>query len=188
MKEAEGALVSSIQPGSPAARAGLKPGDVITAVDGASISDARDLARQVAGLVPNAGVRIDYLREGKPQSLQLTVGQLKDPTAGQRPRAPQPDATAQTTGLGMTVAPAARVMGISEDGLAVLRVDPAGKAAEAGINPGDVILQVGGKQVSTSEELARALQEAAAQRKQHVLALVRRNDRQMFMTLPVGAG
>jgi serine protease Do len=88
----------------------------------------------------------------------------------------------------MTVAPAARVMGISEDGLAVLRVDPAGKAAEAGINPGDVILQVGGKQVSTSEELARALQEAAAQRKQHVLALVRRNDRQMFMTLPVGAG
>jgi serine protease Do len=186
MKDAQGALVASIQPGSPAARAGLKPGDVITLINGASIKDARDLARQVAAIAPNVSVKVEFLRDGKQQTLQVTMGH--DPAARQRPRPPQPDAAGQTGGLGMAVAPAARVMGLGEEGLAVLRVDPAGRAADAGINPGDVILQVGGKQVSSADELARAIEAAAAQRKQHVLALVRRNDRQMFMTLPIGTG
>ncbi len=188
MKQAEGALVASIQPGSPAARAGLKPADVITAVNGVGIKDARDLARQIAGIAPNATVKLDYVRSGKAQSVQVTIAQMKETAAHAQPRAPQSDGSTQASGLGITVAPAARVMGVGEEGLAVLRVDPAGKAADAGINPGDVILQVGGKPVSTAEDLARALEAAAAQRKQHVLALVRRNDRQMFMTLPVGTG
>jgi serine protease Do len=171
MKDAQGALVSSTQPGSPAARAGLEPGDVITAVNGARIKDARDLARQVAAIAPSVSVKVELLREGKPQTVQVTMGQ--DPAARQQPRPPQAAGAGQANGLGMAVAPAARVMGLGEEGLAVLRVDPAGKAADAGINPGDVILQVGGRQVSSADELARAIAAAAAQRKQHVLALVR---------------
>jgi len=188
MNEAEGALVAGTQPGSPAAQAGLKAGDVITAVNGIKITAARDLALQVAGIAPNTSVTIDLLREGKPQKAKVTIGQLKDPTAREWPRAPQPEANAQTSKLGITIAPAARVMGIGEEGLAVLRVDPGGKAAEAGISPGDVILQLAGKPVSSPDELVRALDEAAGQKKQHVLALVRRNDRQMFVTLPSGGG
>jgi serine protease Do len=120
--------------------------------------------------------------------VQVTIGQLKDPTGRERPRIPQSDGKAQTSRLGITVAPAARVMDIGEEGLAVLRVDPGGKAAEAGISPGDVILQLGGKQVSSPDELVRALEEAAGKKKQHVLALVRRNDRQMLIALPSGSG
>ena len=76
-------------------------------------------------------------------------------------------------------------MGIGEQGLAVLRVDPNGKGAEIGLNPGDVILQVAGKEVSSPDDLARALNDATAQKKQHIIALVRRNDQNMFVALPV---
>ena len=77
-------------------------------------------------------------------------------------------------------------MGIGEQGVAIIRVDPNGKAAEAGLRPGDVILQMGGNDVSNPDDIVRAFDAAAAQKKQHVLALVRRNDREMFVALPTG--
>jgi serine protease Do len=180
-------LIAGTQPGSHAAKAGLKAGDVITAVNGSKVTAARDLARQVAGIAPNAAVAIDFLREGKAQTAQVTTGELKDQRSRERPRAPQPDA--QTSRLGIAVAPVARVMGIGEEGLAVVRIDPGGKATEAGLHAGNVILDLGGKQVSSPEELARAVDEAARQKKkQHMLALVRRNDRQMYIALPAVGG
>jgi serine protease Do len=86
------------------------------------------------------------------------------------------------------VAPAARVLGIGEQGLAVLRVDPNGKAAEVGLAPGDVILQVGGKEMSSPQDLAGALNEARSRKKDHVLALVRRNERDVYIALPTAQG
>jgi len=77
-------------------------------------------------------------------------------------------------------------MGIGEQGVAVIRVEPSGKGAEAGLQPGDVIVQLGGRDVSSPEEVSRAIEAAASQKKQHVLALVRRNDREMFIALPTG--
>lgn len=182
LKKEEGALIASTQSGGPAERAGLKAGDVIIAVNGIKIAAARDLAREVAGVPPNTNATVEYLRDGKPQTAQVTIGQMKDDS---RPRAlAQPDGKAQNNRLGLTLAPAARVMGIGEAGLAVLRVEPGGKAAEAGITAGDIILQLGGKQVSSPDEFVQALQDAARQNKQHLLALVMRNDRQMFIALP----
>ena len=89
-----------------------------------------------------------------------------------------------TSKLGLAVAPASRVMGIGEQGLAVLRVDPNGTAAAAGISAGDVILRVGGKDVSSPEDLVNALSAASKEKKEHVLALIRRNDRDLFIALP----
>jgi serine protease Do len=77
-------------------------------------------------------------------------------------------------------------MGIGEQGVAVIRVDPNGKGAEAGLRPGDVILQMGGKDVVSPDDVMRTLEAATAQKKQHVLALVRRSDREMFLALPTG--
>jgi serine protease Do len=77
-------------------------------------------------------------------------------------------------------------MGIGEQGVGVIRVDPAGTGAEAGLRPGDVILQMGGKEVSDPSEVTRTLEAASKQNKQHVLALVRRNDREIFFALPTG--
>jgi serine protease Do len=160
---------------------------VIASVNGKKIRDSRDLARHVARLAPNSNIPLVYLRGGKEETAQVTIGQLKDTTALKRTDPPQPGKS-QTSRLGIDVAPAARVMGIGEQGLAVLRVDPAGKAAEAGLRPADIILQLGGVDASSADDLVRALEQAANQNKQHVLAFVRRNDRGMFITLPAEAG
>jgi serine protease Do len=186
MKETEGALVSGTQPDSPAAKAGLKVGDVITSLNGAKVKDSRDLARQVAGIAPNTPVQIGFLRNGKQETAQVTIAQLKDQPTQKRETPPQSGGNPQTSRLGIAVAPAARVMGIGEQGVAIIRVDPNGKGAEVGLRPGDVIVQLGGKDVSSPEEVTRTLEAATAQKKQHVLALVRRNDREMFIALPTG--
>ena len=185
INDAEGALVSGTQSDSPAAKAGLKAGDVITSINDVKVKDSRDLARQIGGLPPNTRVSVGYLRDGKAQTASVTLGQLKEQTAG-RPQSPSLlGDDPQTGNLGIAVVPASRVMGIGEHGLAVLQVDPNGKAAEVGLSPGDIILQVGGKDVPNPQDLLSALNEAGAQKKQHVLALVRRNEREMFIALPV---
>jgi serine protease Do len=186
MKETEGALVSGTQPDGPAAKAGLKVGDVIASLNGAKVKDSRDLARQVAGIAPDTPVQIGLLRNGKQETAQVTIAQLKDQPAQKRETPPQSGGNPQTSRLGIAVAPAARVMGIGEQGVAIIRVDPNGKGAEVGLRPGDVIVQLGGKDVSSPEEVTRTLEAATAQKKQHVLALVRRNDREMFIALPTG--
>ena len=185
IKDAEGALVSGTQSDSPAAKAGLKAGDVITSINDVKVKDSRDLARQIGGLTPNMRVAVGYLRDGKAQTTSVTLGQLKEQTAGRPQSPPLLGDDPQTGNLGIAVAPASRVMGIGEHGLAVLRVDPNGKAAEVGLSPGDVILQIGGKEMSNPQDLLSALNEAGAQKKQHVLALIRRNEREMFIALPV---
>ena len=187
MKEAEGALVSGTQPDSPAVKGGLKTGDVITTLNGTKVKDARDLARQVAGMAPNTTLQIAFLRNGKQETAQVTIAQLQNqPTHKRDAPPPQTGRNAPASHLGIAVAPAARVMGIGEQGVAIIRVDPNGKAAEAGLRPGDVILQMGGNDVSNPDDIVRAFDAAAAQKKQHVLALVRRNDREMFVALPTG--
>jgi serine protease Do len=185
MKETAGALIAATDPGGPAAKAGLRPGDVVTAVNGTRIGDSRDLARKIASMTPNTTAKLDYFRDGRTQTAEVTLGQLQDSTARAQPPAPSPSRhDEQASKLGLAVAPAARVMGIGEQGLAVLRVDPNGGAAEAGLAAGDVILKVAGREVSSPQELASALAQARAQRKEHVLALVRRGQRQMFVALP----
>jgi serine protease Do len=188
MKEAAGALVSGVQPGSPAADAGLAVGDVVISVKGNAVKDSRDLARTVAGTAPNTAVDVQYIRDGKTRTARVTLGQLQDRTAS-RPAAPpkSADKNGQASRLGIAVAPASRVMGIGEQGLAILRVDPGGKAAELGLAPGDIILRVGGKEMRSPQDLVGALDEAAGQDKQHALALIRRNDRELFIALPATA-
>jgi serine protease Do len=189
IRDAAGALISGTDPNGPAAKAGLKPGDVITSISGTAIKDSRDLARKIAGLAPNTNVKVEYLRDGKAQTASVALGQLRDQTAAsRRPAQPGGSGQGEQTKLGLAVAPAARVMGIGEQGLAVLRVDPNGKAAEAGLTPGDVILKVGAREVQSPQDLVSALDEAAKQNKQHALVLIRRNDRELFIALPVGTG
>ena len=78
LKAAAGALVAEPQPGSPAAAAGLQPGDVITNVDGIEVKDPRDLARRIASLGPNKSVDLRLIRNGKEQSVHLKLGQLAE--------------------------------------------------------------------------------------------------------------
>ena len=76
LKQAEGALVAEPQKDGPAAKAGIASGDVITAVNGQSIKDARELARVIGGLAPGSAVKLDTLHNGKGKVVNLTLGQL----------------------------------------------------------------------------------------------------------------
>src|SRR6202042_3742345 len=76
LKKAEGAMVDEPQSGSPAAKAGIKSGDVITAVNGTPVKDARDLARTIGMLAPNSTVKLDILRNGQSKDISLTLGEL----------------------------------------------------------------------------------------------------------------
>lgn len=188
MKETGGALVSGTEPGGPAAKAGLEAGDVVTSINGSAVKDPRDLARTIAEITPNTAVKVEFIRDGKARTASITLGRLRDQTASRRsaPDSQDSERGLQTGRLGIAVAPASRVMGIGTQGLAVLRIDPTGTAAEAGLAQGDVILKVGARGMQSAQDLTSTLDEAARHNKQHVLALVRRDDRNLFVALPAG--
>ena len=105
MKKAEGAIVDSAQPAARPLRPALQPGDVITAVNGTSVKDARELARQVAGLTPDSSVKLDVLHNGETRSVSVTLGRMPDQqqaNAGNTQQQP----TNGVPHLGLRVAPA----------------------------------------------------------------------------------
>ena len=186
MKKAEGALVDSAQPGSPAAKAGLQPGDVITAVNGTSVKDARGLARQIAGLTPDSSVKLDVLRNGATRSVSVTLGRMPGQQQANAGNTQQEPANG-VPHLGLRVAPASDVDGAGQQGVVVIGVDPDGPAAEAGFQTGNVILDVGGKTVSTGADVAKALREAKAQGKHDVLMRVKSGNTTQFVAVPLGS-
>ena len=184
---ATGALVSEPQPGGPAAKAGLKSGDVITGVDAVEVKDPRDLARKIATLGPNKSVILSVMRDGKEQTIHFKLGQLADQTA-RKTRADADHTGGQLNSLGLLVAPAADVEGAGDKGLAVVGVDPNGAAAELGFQQGDVILKAGGKIVSTAGDLTAAISEAKAAGRKNTLVMVKRDQASRYVAVPVAAG
>jgi serine protease Do len=91
----------------------------------------------------------------------------------------------QAGALGMTVAPAGEVSGAGEQGLAVLRVEPQGRAAEAGLAAGDVIVKAGGRRLGNVGDLNDAMASASANGKSNVLVLVRRGATQRYVAVPI---
>src|SRR6202021_2697021 len=88
MKQARGAMVDNPQDGSPAAKAGLEAGDVITAVNGAEVKDARDLARNISTIAPGSAVKLDILHKGEAKTLTLALGEMpndRQANAGDQP-------------------------------------------------------------------------------------------------------
>jgi serine protease Do len=183
LKQAAGALVDDVQSDGPAARAGLKTGDVILSLDGAAIVDSRDLARKVAGESPGKAVSIKVRRDGRERALGVTIAALPSERTTQ---------AAQTEhgqpGLGLALAPASQVAGAGSEGVAVVSVDPEGAAAERGIQPGDVILEVGGKRVSTPRDVSGDVQAAARSGRHAVLLRVRSAAGTRFVGVPIGQG
>ena len=152
LKQANGALIDQVQADGPAAKAGLKPSDVVLSVDGTAVKDARDFARKVAAVEPGKTVSLAIWHDGREQSLRMTVAALASE--------PATEANQQKRGqteLGLWLAPATGVQGAGSQGVVVVNVDPQGKAAEKGIRNGDVILEVGGKRVSTPQDVNAGL-------------------------------
>jgi len=184
LKKVEGAIVDAAQDGSPAAKAGLQAGDVITAVNGTPVKDARDLARTIGMLTPSAAVKLDIVRQGEAKAVTVTLAQMpNEQTASAGPDTQSPGHGVPH--LGLTVAPAAAV-GAGQNGVVVTAVEPDGPAAEAGFEAGNVILDVSGKAVSNADDIAKVLREAQAQGKHDVLMRVKAGDATHFVAVPLG--
>ena len=167
LADVSGALVSGVQPDSPAARAGLRQGDVIVSLDGEKLADNNALRNRIAGTKPGSKVAVEVLRDGRSQTLYATLELEadRDDASGRLAKAPDAD------GFGMTVQPltpdVARELELSgrREGVVIREVDPDGAAAAAGLQPGDVIAQVNGKAVTSASELKSALGQAATGRR-----------------------
>lgn len=190
LKKAEGALVAEPQANSPAKKAGIEAGDVITQVDGKAVKDARDLAKKIGALAPKSSVKLTVLHKGAEKTLTLTLGELPNTKeANANPGSNDNDNGSTDMGkLGLTLAPAARVAGAGSEGVVVTDVDRSGVAADHGFATGDVILEIGGKSVSTPADVRTVIAGARSEGKRTVLMRVKKGDNTRFVALPVGAG
>jgi serine protease Do len=183
LKKAEGVIVDERMADSPAAKAGLEAGDVITAINGKPVKDAREFARTVAGLAPNSTIKFDVTRNGEAKSLTATLTQMPD----ERTAAADTDAAApaaNTPHLGLAVEPARDTDGSAQKGVVVTAVEPDSPAAQQGISTGDIILDVNGKQVSNAADIRKAMTEAKDHGKHDVLMRVKTAKATMFVAVP----
>jgi serine protease Do len=183
LKDQTGALVAAAQKDSPAAAAGVKSGDVITAVDGETVADPHDLARRIAALGPKKTVKLSLIRNGSPMTIDVTLGTMPaEKTAAAESRNSDDDEGSALAKLGLTLRPAH-----GQEGVVVAEVDPDGAAADKGLKQGDVILEVAGKSVKRPGEVVDAIDAAKADGKKSVLVRVKSNDGERYLTLPTRA-
>ena len=188
LKASEGALVADPQPNGPAAKAGIMAGDVITAVNGNAVKDARDLAKQVGGMAPGSTAKLTVWRKGEEKTFSIALGELpnqREARATTMPDSSGPEGT-DVPRLGLTVVPAGQVAGSGSEGVVVTEVDPNGIASDQGVKTGDVILEVGGKKVANPADIRSALKDAQKDGKRTILMRVKSGDATKFVALRLG--
>jgi serine protease Do len=191
LKKAEGALVADPQRDGPAAKAGVEAGDVITAVNGQTIKDARELARVISGTAPGTTAKLDVLHQGKTKVVNLSLGQLpnaKEAKADFETGSKGSNHDTEVPRLGLTIAPAGKVDGGGKEGVVVTKVEPKSAAADRGLKKGDVILEVAGKSVSSSGDVSAALDAARTDKKSSVLMRLRSGDASHYVAVPLTNG
>lgn len=173
-----GALVSSVDPGGPAAKAGLQAGDVILAVNGVTVGDSTDLPAQIASMKPGSKATLDVWRDKSKKQLTATLGSLSDAKVADNSKA-----STEPGRLGVAVRALTSQEKSSSSlthGLVVQQ--SSGPAASAGIQAGDVILAVNGSPVSSPEQLKQIIAKAGSS----VALLIQRNDAQIFVPVDLG--
>jgi serine protease Do len=179
-----GALVSSVESKSPAAVAGVQPGDVVLAVDGHQIQHFGELSSRISDMRPGSEVTLTLWRERQDRTVRVRVEELKEPQtaeAGNRAR-PAPVAR-KPNQLGLTIRPLAPQEKAEARTSGSLVVEGVTGAAEvAGVEPGDIILGVDGRRISTIEELESA---AKRSQKKSIALLIQRDSAQLFLPVPV---
>jgi len=183
---ARGAIVTSVAPGGPAERAGLKRGDVITVINKQPIIDNNSLRNLVASMPPGSNVDVTAQRNGRDQNFQVALAQLPD---RQRPESEEETSSNPGTGnekFGLSLQPFTAGMAqrngleAEDQGLLVTRIDPSGSAATAGIRQGDLIQEVNRQPVRTIADFSAAIQRSGAR---PALVLIKRRNNVIYLTL-----
>ena len=188
---ARGAIVTSVSAGGPAERAGIKRGDVITAINNQSVADNNSARNEIAKLAPGSTATVTLNRNGRDQNVQVTLAELPD-----RPQANSDDDSSEqgtnggTERFGLTLQPltsdSAQRFGLDADdqGLLVTRVDPSSNAAAAGIRQGDLIQEVNRQPVRTFAEFGNAIRQSGSR---PALVLIKRRNAVIYVTLKAGS-
>ncbi|MEO8756207.1 MAG: Do family serine endopeptidase [Devosia sp.] len=184
LKEAHGALITDVTDGSPGAKAGLKSGDIITAVDGQAIDNALALSRAIAGKAPGATVQLTVWRDGKETTMPATLGTFADKVDTKTAPTPPQDTPAAPTpsSVGITLVPNG-----DGDGLLIQDVDADSVAADKGFAVGDQILEVDNKKVSTGKEFEDAISAVRDSGRGTALIKASRDGNVRFIGLPLAA-
>ncbi len=180
LERPQGALVSSVVENGPGAKAGLKPGDVITAVNGKAIETSSELPVIIARVKPGTSTNLTVFRAGKEQTIPVTVDQLDEGPQTRTASATQGKKTDEASRLGLAVRPLQPQERQQVETTGVLVVEQAtGPAALAGVQPGDIILGINGKTVKSIDDLQAAAKGAT----KTVALLIQRQDAQIFVPL-----
>ncbi len=180
----KGALISEVMKDSPAEKGGLKPQDVIVEFNGKPVKNGRDLSITVAATKPGSKVKIKVIRNGKPKIIKMRVGTMPDNVESGMVFGSGGEKTAQKLGMKVTNVPpevAAR-LGI-ESGVYVADLDPTGPAAEAGIQQGDVIVEVNRHKVKNVVEFNRIL--SRIRKGSYITMLVKRRFGSLYVAMPM---
>ncbi|MDJ1159009.1 Do family serine endopeptidase [Chelatococcus sp. SYSU_G07232] len=177
----EGAIVARVEDASPAAKAGLKTGDAILAVDGKGVKDARELSRQIAGFEPGREVALKVWRDGKARDVSVRLATMP----GDRTAALDQKDTEGGVRLGLELAPATSVGGAGREGVVIVGVEPGSPAEDRGLRSGDVIVEVSGRKVETPADVRKAVAEVKKEGRKAVLFRVESGNGARFVALPV---
>jgi len=180
LEQAMGAIVTDPQAESPAEKAGVKSGDVITAVDGRSIKGPKELAKTIGAFNPESVVNLSIWRGGKTIDLKVTLGSL----GGTKTSSKEPGSGIKSLarlGLELDVAP-------DGGGVVVADVVPDSGAAGKGITIGDVITSVNGEEVASPDDVLRIVREASQLGRKATLFQIKRGDVTSFVAVPLSRG
>jgi serine protease Do len=183
LADAKGAIVSNVAPDGPAGPAGIKSGDIITAVDGDAIDDALDLSRTIAGKSPDSTVALTIWRDGAETTVSVKLGKLNEAQLAQaEPVQPIPPAPLPAeSSVGLSLVPNADGSG----GLLIQNVEEGSAAAEKGLAVGDAILEVNNTPVNSLEEFEAALDAVRGDGRGTALVKASRDGNDRFIGLPL---
>lgn len=183
LKNAEGGIIADLEPRGPAAKGGIEIGDVVIAVNGEAVKDSPDLARKIASIAPGTSTKFGIFRNGQEKTIAVTAGRF--PRTSAEARAEEQKGPSEAPVLGFTLAPARTVTGAGDQGVLITEISPTSRAAEIGVQTGDVILDVGRSAVNTPADVRRMVEEARTQSKRAVLLRVKRGDTISFVAIPL---
>lgn len=192
----KGALIASVQDGSPAAQAGLKPGDVVVDFGKHEIASPKDLSRVVAETASGTTVPVKVWRDGSERTINVTVTDMKEEVASADSQGPGsnggPAASDSVQQLGATLAPVTEETrqryGLADgaQGVLIADLDQDSVLAEQDVRPGDVIERINNRKVTEPSDVAKALREARADKRSAVVMLIDRDGNDHFVAVQIG--